>query len=62
MTQLTALVVARKEAAQLGDCLARLSFVDEIVVVLDRTTDESAAIAHRCCRARICCLMSRPSS
>ncbi|MGE0254427.1 MAG: glycosyltransferase family 2 protein [Alphaproteobacteria bacterium] len=44
--RLSALVVARNEAAQLADCLARLAFADEIVVVLDRTTDGSVAIAR----------------
>ncbi|HEX3970948.1 MAG TPA: glycosyltransferase family 2 protein [Stellaceae bacterium] len=43
---LSALVVAHNEAAQLSDCLARLRFADEIVVVLDRTTDRSADIAR----------------
>jgi glycosyltransferase involved in cell wall biosynthesis len=45
MTGLSALVVAHNEAAQLADCLASLRFADEIVVVLDRTTDRSPAIA-----------------
>lgn len=45
---LAALVVARNEAPQLAACLARLGFADEIVVVLDRSDDESAAIARRC--------------
>jgi glycosyltransferase involved in cell wall biosynthesis len=44
--RLSALVVARNEAAQLGECLSTLAFADEIVVVLDRTTDDSAAIAR----------------
>jgi glycosyltransferase involved in cell wall biosynthesis len=43
---LSSLVVARNEEARLGDCLARLRFADEIVVVLDRSTDGSAAIAR----------------
>ena len=43
---LSALVVARNEEARLGDCLERLRFADEIVVVLDRSTDGSAAIAR----------------
>lgn len=42
---LSALVVARNEAGQLADCLGCLSFCDEIVVVLDRSTDASAIIA-----------------
>jgi glycosyltransferase involved in cell wall biosynthesis len=44
--RLSALVIACNEAAQLGDCLATLAFADEIVVVLDRTTDASAEIAR----------------
>ena len=44
--RLSALVVARNEEAQLRDCLARLAFADEIVVVLDRCEDRSAEIAR----------------
>jgi len=44
---ITALVVARNEAHQLADCLAPLAFADEIVVVLDRSTDDSLIIAKR---------------
>ena len=44
--RLSALVVARDEAAQLDACLDRLAFADEIVVVLDRSSDASAAIAQ----------------
>lgn len=44
--KLSALVVAHNEEAQLADCLARLAFADEIVVVLDRCTDRSAEIAR----------------
>jgi glycosyltransferase involved in cell wall biosynthesis len=43
---LSAVVVARNEEAQLADCLERLRFADEIVVVLDRSTDGSAEIAR----------------
>jgi len=43
---ITALVVARDEAARLPACLAGLTAADEVVVVLDRSTDESAAIAQ----------------
>jgi glycosyltransferase involved in cell wall biosynthesis len=43
---LAAVVIARNEEAQLDACLASLAFADEIVVVLDRTTDRSAAIAQ----------------
>jgi len=44
---LSALVVARDEASQLADCLSCLTFADEIVVILDRCTDDSAEIARR---------------
>ena len=44
--RLSALVVARNEAGQLADCLETLRFADEIVVVLDRCTDDSAALAE----------------
>ena len=43
---LSALIVARNEAERLPDCLASVAFADEVVVVLDRTTDGSAAIAR----------------
>jgi glycosyltransferase involved in cell wall biosynthesis len=42
---LSALVVARNEERQLAACLESLRFADEIVVLLDRTTDRSAEIA-----------------
>lgn len=45
--RLSALVVAHDEAAQLADCLRLLRFADEVVVVLDRCTDNSAAIARQ---------------
>ena len=44
--KLSALVVARNEASQLGVCLEHLHFADEIIVLLDRSTDASAAIAR----------------
>ena len=45
--RLSALVVAHNEEQQLADCLDGLRFADEIVVVLDRCTDGSRAIAAR---------------
>ncbi|MGH7092188.1 MAG: glycosyltransferase family 2 protein [Stellaceae bacterium] len=42
---LSALVVVHDEEAQLTDCLARLDFADELVVVLDRCQDRSRDIA-----------------
>src|SRR5689334_23291291 len=47
-TMLSALVVARNEERQLAACLETLRFADEIVVLLDRTTDRSAEIARQC--------------
>lgn len=44
---LAAVVIAHNEEAQLAACLESLRFADEIVVVLDRSTDGSAAIARR---------------
>jgi glycosyltransferase involved in cell wall biosynthesis len=44
---LSALVVAHDEEDQLAACLDTLRFADEIVVVLDRCTDGSKAIAAR---------------
>ncbi|MBC7433837.1 MAG: glycosyltransferase family 2 protein [Rubritepida sp.] len=46
MTRLSALIVARDEATRLPRCLASVAFADEVVVVLDRSTDGSAAIAQ----------------
>ena len=47
MAKLTALVVVHNEEAQLGACLGTLAFADEIVVVLDRSTDGSKGIAEK---------------
>jgi glycosyltransferase involved in cell wall biosynthesis len=44
--RLSALVVARNEEARLAACLDTLRFADELVVVLDRSSDGSAAIAR----------------
>lgn len=43
--KLSAVVSVRNEERQLADCLERLRFADEIVVVLDRCDDGSKAIA-----------------
>ena len=43
--KLSALVVAHNEGEQLTECLERLSFADELVVVLDKCTDDSDTIA-----------------
>ena len=44
---LSALVVVHNEEKQLAECLAGLTFADEIVVVLDKCTDGSKQIALR---------------
>ncbi len=45
MTKLSALIVAHNEEAILDECLKRLAFADEIVVVLDRCSDGTKDIA-----------------
>jgi glycosyltransferase involved in cell wall biosynthesis len=44
---LSALISVHNEEAQLADCLDRLGFADEIVVVLDKCTDGSKTIAEK---------------
>jgi glycosyltransferase involved in cell wall biosynthesis len=45
--KLSALVCAQNDEARLADCLRRLDFCDEIVVVADRCIDRSAEIARQ---------------
>jgi glycosyltransferase involved in cell wall biosynthesis len=47
LSKLSAVMCVRNEEAQLAECLAALGFADEIVVVLDRSTDGSKAIAEQ---------------
>lgn len=47
MVRLSALVCAQNQDAQLSECLRKLAFCDEIVVVADRCTDRSQEIARR---------------
>ncbi len=44
---LSGLVVCHNEEDNLDDCLSALAFCDEIVVVLDRCTDQSADVAGK---------------
>mgnify|MGYP001461519350 CR=1 FL=1 len=44
---LSALISVHNEEAQLAECLERLEFADEIVVLLDKCTDESKAVAKK---------------
>jgi len=47
MVKLSALISVHNEEKQLKECLERLDFADEIVVVLDRCTDGTRSIAER---------------
>ncbi len=47
MKKLSALVVAHNEEEHLDACLSALAFADELVVVLDKCTDGSKAIAEK---------------
>ena len=43
---ISALIIARDEELKIKNCLEKLSFVDEIIVVLDRSKDETKKIAE----------------
>lgn len=47
MVKLSALVCVQNEDALLSECLRKLSFCDEVVVVADRCTDGAQEIARR---------------
>lgn len=47
VVKLSALVCVQNQDARLAECLRRLSFCDEVVVVADRCTDRSQEIARR---------------
>jgi glycosyltransferase involved in cell wall biosynthesis len=47
VVKLSALICVHNQEAQLSQCLRRLSFCDEVVVVADRCTDRSQEIARR---------------
>lgn len=44
MTKISAVIVAHNEEKKIADCLRSLAFVDEIVVVLDKCTDQTREI------------------
>mgnify|MGYP001256124993 CR=1 FL=1 len=44
---ISALIVARNEEKKIEKCLSSLNFVDEIVIVLDRSTDKTLNICKR---------------
>ncbi len=45
--KLSLLIVAHNEAGQIADCIKSGAFADEIVVLLDRSTDETGSIAEK---------------
>ena len=45
--KLSLLIVAHNEEQQIADCITSGAFADEIVVLLDRSTDETGVIAER---------------
>lgn len=45
--KISALVIAQNEEKKLDSCLKKLLYADELVVVLDRTTDRSKQIAKK---------------
>lgn len=47
MVRLSALICVQNQDAQLSECLRKLSFCDEVVVVADRCTDRSQDVARR---------------
>ena len=47
VVRLSALVCVHNQEAQLAECLRRLTFCDEIIVVADRCTDGSQDVARR---------------
>ena len=44
---ISALIVARNEEKKIEECLSSLNFVDEIVVILDRSTDKTFKICKK---------------
>ena len=44
---ISALIVARNEEKRIEECLSSLTFVDEIVVILDRSTDQTFKICKK---------------
>lgn len=47
MTKISALIVAHNEEHNIEDCLKSLLFVDEIVVILDKSTDATKEIVKK---------------
>ncbi len=47
MSKISAVIVAHNEEKKIADCLRSLDFVDEIVVVLDKCTDNTKEIVQK---------------
>ena len=47
MKKISVLLVVHNEEKQISDCLERLSFSDEIVVILDKCTDNTLNIVKK---------------
>ena len=44
---ISVLIIARNEEKKIKKCLSSLNFADEIVVILDRSTDKTLAIGKK---------------
>ena len=53
MPRLTAAVIARDEAAVIGDCLASLAFADDVLVLVDAATRDATREIARAAGARV---------
>ena len=47
MTTLSVLIVIKNEEKQIEECLSSVNFADEIIVILDKCTDNSERIVKR---------------
>ena len=47
MTKLSVLIVIKNEEKQIEECLKTIKFADEIIVILDKCTDNSEKIVKR---------------
>ena len=45
--KISALIIARNEEKKIEECLSSLNFVDEIVIILDRSTDKTIKICKK---------------
>ena len=50
---LAVVIVAKNEAARIGECIASAAFADEVLVLDSGSTDRTAAIAEEIGRAHV---------